>query len=253
MSSINVFVLSLGIVLEVCLLSCLLRRGEWKVYPYFFSFALWMVVRSISFFPAQRLSATAYRNFYWGSDTVDIVLRFLIVWEVFRHVFPKDSGLHNLAAKGFKAVAITVTAFAVGAFWSYETYTHFHSVYPALERVFGFAQAVLILSILAAARYYELPLGRNISGIALAFGAWASMSTANNAMIDLRHSFLPYWQLLRPLSFVAMLGMWTWAMWSYAPNPRIEVDPAADPIANLSQWTDGWEQATSTVRRVIHP
>ncbi len=223
------------------------------MYPYFSAFVLWVTLRSISFFPAQGFSATAYRNFYWGTDTIDIILRFLIVWEVFRHVFPRNSEIYKIAAQGFKIVMITLAVFSLGALWSYETYAQFHSVYPALERVFGFAQAVLILSVLLGARYYGLPLGRNILGIALAFGAWASISTANNAMIDLRHSFLPYWQLLRPFSFVSMLAMWTWAMWIYAPNPRIKVHSATERIPDIAQWTQGWDQATSTVRRMMHP
>ena len=242
-----------GIALELCLLFRLTRSDMWRLYPCFSFFALWILLRSVAILPAQGMSATAYRNFYWGTDTVDIILRFLIVWEVFRHVFPSESGIHRMALKGFRFVALILAVFSVGAFWSYESYAHFHSVYPALERVFGFAQAVLILSILLVARYYGVPLGRNLAGIALAFGAWASISTANNAMIDLRHSFLPYWQFARPLSFVAMLGVWTWAMWVYAPNPPIEASQPAEQVLELSQWNEGWEQATSTVRRVMHP
>jgi hypothetical protein len=200
------------------------------------------------------MSPSAYRTLYWVTDVFDVGLRFLIVWEVFRHTFPKGSALHRVVSKGFGIIALSLLILSVGTLWTYEAYVRFHSLYPALERSFGFAQAVMILGILLAARYYDVLLGRNIWGIAIAFGAWSSISTVTNAMIDLRHSlFLPYLQLLKPLTVVATFVVWIWAVWIYEPNPAIETGHSEALSSGLAQWTEGWDQATSTVRRVIHP
>ena len=106
------------------------------------------------------------------------------------------------------------------------------------------------------ARYYGVQLGRNLWGIAVAFGAYASVMTMNNAMVDLGHWFVPYWRLLSPLSFVAMLGMWTWAVWVYAPNPAFAVEQEAeqlsDQLSDMGQWTESWNQTVATARRVKH-
>jgi len=137
---------------------------------------------------------------------------------------------------------------AVGAFWSYQTYSRAHSVWAALERSSNFTQAVMTLGLLLAARYYGIPLGRQLRSIAVAFGAWASISTANNAMIDLFRSFLPYWQILHSLSFVALISTWTWALWMLAPEPRVADRPV--PAAELSTWTENWNRTQSSLRRV---
>ncbi len=243
-----------GMALQVMLLWRLSRGSMWRVYGGFALFAAWILARSLTLYVTQGLmSLGEYRAIYWETDVADLILRFLLVWEVFRHTFPKGSGLHKIVSKGFTIAAFGLVIFSVGAVWSYEAYSRFHSVYPAIERSFGFAQAVMILGLLLTARYYGLQLGRNLWGIALAFGAWSSLSTANNAMIDLRHSFLPYWQLLLPLSSIAMFAVWIWAVWAYAPNPAIAAQDTPDLSPDLDRWTQDWDQANSTIRSVIHP
>jgi hypothetical protein len=95
------------------------------------------------------------------------------------------------------------------------------SIGLALDSTFGFVQAVMILGTLLMARYHGVKYGRNVSGIALAFGGWLSILTASSAMAELTSSFLPYWFYLRPLSFVAMMVAWLWALWVYEPTPQI--------------------------------
>jgi hypothetical protein len=127
-------------------------------------------------------------------------------------------------------------------------------VYRALDRSFGFAQAVLILLVLTVARYYQVQLGRNVWGMAVAFGMYSSLSTANSAFVDVFHSFFPYWALLGPLSLVVMLTMWTWAVWTFYPNPvMVPVGEVADNARDLRQWADNWGQTVTSVRKVMNP
>ena len=118
-----------------------------------------------------------------------------------------------------------------------------------MDRSFGFVQALMILGTLVTARYYGVRCGRNVRGIALAFGAWISISTATNAMADLTNSFLPYWYYLRPLSFVVMMVVWIWALWVYEPNPPI----VEGETVELSQWTQDWNRTISAARTIIRP
>jgi hypothetical protein len=193
---------------------------------------------------------SVYQAFYWRTNAIDVALRFLVVWEVFRHVFPRGSALNTLLSKGFAVFAAMLVTFALGTFWSYWIYAESQSLWAALERSFGFAQAVMTLGILLAARMYGLPVGRRIRVIAIAFGAWASISTANNAMIDLVRSFFPYWQVVRPLSFVVMLGAWTWAVWKDAAVPQPAVVEQPVRAEELRVWTEEWNRTLSSVRRV---
>jgi hypothetical protein len=152
-----------------------------------------------------------------------------------------------LSSAGFALTIVALLVLAVATFWSFQTYARVHSLWAALERSSNFAQATMTLGLLLVARYYGILPGRQLRFIAISFGAWASISTANNAMIDLFHSFLPYWQVLRPLSFVAMIAAWNWALWQEAADPL----PAESVhVPDLGAWTKQWDQAQSSLRRV---
>ncbi len=181
-------------------------------------------------------------------------MRSLVIVEVFRQAFPQESPLRRIVAGGFAVVVLLVGTALTGLLWGIEAYGKSHSMYLALERSFGFAQAVLILMVLIVARYYQVQLGRNVWGIAVAFGIYSSLDTANSAFMDMFHSFFPYWQLLGPISLVVMMGMWTWAVWAYYPNPvALRAREMANHADDLREWADGWGQTVSTVRKVMNP
>jgi len=250
-------ILLAGAALEVCLVWRLISQQMWRRYPYFFVYVLYVCTGTVVLFGIQQFLPELYpKAYWWGSESIGVPLRFLVIWEVYRHTFPRGSVLHSIVSKGFVFVGFLLSLFCVSSFWGVETYNTFHSIYPAIERSFGFAQAALVLGLLMVARYYEVPLGRNLWGIAVAFGAYASVMTMNNVMVDLTHWFVPYWRALSPLSFVAMLGMWTWAVWVYAPNPAFAIEGEAkqlsDQLSDLGQWTESWNQTVATARRVKH-
>lgn len=240
----------MGPLLELATLALLLRKGLWRVYLLFSIYAVWLfVANSVLVTTSLYFTKTHHPSFYWNIDSIDVALRFVVIWEVFHQIFPKRSGLNKSLSKGLGIIAFGLLVFACATFLIYQNYTGPYSIHLALDRSFGFIQALMILGILLMARYYGVQCGRNIRGIALAFGGWVSISTATNAMVDLTASFLPYWYYLRPLSFVVMMGVWIWALWVYEPNPPIMESEAVE----LNQWTEDWNRTISTARTIIRP
>jgi hypothetical protein len=243
-----------AIRLEFVTVLLLLRKRLWREYSFFFAYAIWLLIGNSAIlftflhFPIDRFPGV-YPTVYWNIDSIDVVLRFVVVWEVFHQVFPKSSGLNKTLSKGLGTVALGLLVFGCGSFLVYQNYTGPRSIHLALDRSFGFVQAVMILGTLLVARYYGVKCGRNIRGIALAFGAWVSISTATNAMADLASSFVTYWYYLRPLSFVAMITVWIWALWVYEPNPPIMESESLE----LERWSEDWNRTISTARTIIRP
>jgi hypothetical protein len=254
----NVFVTATGPLLELCALLLLVRRALWRVYPALAAYVVWILIGNTTLLVTELYFHRFYPAVYWHSDSIDIVLRFLVVWEVFRQTFPKTSGLNRTLSKGLGIIALGLLLFACATFWGVQNYANLGSasaqgsisyIHLALDRSFGFIQALMILGVLLMGRYYGLSCGRNVRGIALAFGAWVSLSTANNAMADLTNSFLPYWSYLRPWSFGIMLVVWIWALWVYDPNPPIVESEAS----RLDQWTEDWNRTNSIARSILRP
>jgi len=238
-----------AVVLELITLLLLRRKGLWRIYPLFSIYTAWLLAgNSVILFTFIHWPSI-YAAMYWTIDSVDVALRFIIVWEVFHQIFPKGSALNKSLSKGLGAVASGLLVFACAMFLAYQRDTGPRAIHLALDRSFGVVQAVMILGILLMARYYGVKCGRNVRGIAIAFGAWVSISTATNAMADLTSSFLPYWYYLRPLSFVVMIVVWIWAVSVYEPNPPILESEAPQ----LEQWTEDWNRTISAARTIIRP
>ncbi len=252
------FIFALGPILELWVLVLLLREGMWREYTSFLLYVFWVflgnsvILAAYLYFPSaypEAQAASLYGSWYWHSDSIDVVLRFLVIWEVFHQTFPKGSGLNKSLSKGLGIISFILLVLACATFWGYQNYASLRSIHLALDRTFDFVQAVMILGTLLMARYYGVKCGRNIRGIALGFGAWVSLSTANNAMADLTRSFLPYWYYLRPWSFGFMLASWIWALWVYEPNPPI----MESKITDLDRWTEDWNRTVSAARTIIRP
>lgn len=182
-----------GAAFETLLVWRLVKGGMLRHYPYFSFFVGYVVTQYIVGVAILRFAPAAdYAAWYWGSGAVNACLRFLVVWEVFRHTFPKTSPLHRMVSRQATLGTIALITISTGMLWAIQTYSKSHSVYLAMDRSFGLVQAVLILAILTLARYYHLPLGRNIWGIAVAFGMYSSLSAAASALIDIvRTPFFP--------------------------------------------------------------
>jgi hypothetical protein len=250
-----------AVVLELTAVVLLLRKSLCREYPFLFAYAIWLLIANSAILVADFWFPHIYAMVYWYVDSSDIVLRLLVVWEVFRQTFPKNSGLSRTFSKGLGIVAVGLLIVACITFWGYQNYGLPSLAYPvqvrvaswrphlALDRSFGFVEALMVLGTLVMARYYGVECGRNVRGIALAFGAWASISTANNAMIDLANSFVPLFYYLRPLSFVLMLVVWIWALWVYEPNPPIIENDGLE----LDRWTQEWNRTISATRTLIRP
>lgn len=238
-----------AVALELAVVMLLLRGSLWHRYPSFFLYAIWLLIANSVILVTDLCVRSIYPLVYWHIDSIDVVLRFLVVWEVFHQTFPRNSGLNRSFSKGLGLIASGLLMFACASFWGYQNYTSLRSIHLALDRSFSFVQALMILGTLVMARYYGLRCGRNVRGIALAFGGWVSISTANNALADLASSFLPYFYYLRPLSFVLMMAVWVWALWIYEPNPPIMESEAVE----LNQWTQDWNRTISAARTIIRP
>ncbi len=244
MAPIHYVMFACGVLLEALVLWRGWRACLWRRYPFFYVYLGFILVRSIGLFALLQLQFSAYAMIYWLSDAVAALLWFFVTWEVFRQTFAFAPAVRRLVGEMmiFLLLALAVVFFsgakAVGSF-------------PDLERKFSFVQATLLLTTLLMARYYAVPLGRNIWGMALGFGAYVSISVMNFAMFDLLESFVPYWRHIRPLSFIGMLGVWTWALWSYAPNPRPATAALEVYERSLAHWAQAWSELRTALRKAV--
>ena len=107
----------LGLALEVFLVGRLLWNGLWRAYPYFFSYVVYILAGTIAIFATLALFPGRYAGVYWAIESMSIVLRFLLVWEVYSHTFPRGSPSNRMLSRRFAVVVFGLSILAVGSFW----------------------------------------------------------------------------------------------------------------------------------------
>lgn len=84
-------------------------------------------------------------------------------------------------------------------------------------------KGVIILALLAAVRYFRLPLGRNVSGILLGSALYLATNMANAALAEYFGYGLYYrtFAVVLPLGYTLSLAVWTIALWRYEPALQV--------------------------------
>ncbi len=248
MNPLHYGLFAVGLLLEFVLLWRIQRERMWQCYPFFAIYVSYVACRTVILFLLLHLHEASYVAAYWASELVAVALWFFITWEVFRHAFPPVLGIRRMV--GVVLLIVCLLVFCLTIYVRGDKAARVSSILSDLERYAGLVQTVVLLLILSAARYYQVRLGRNIWGMAVGFGIFVSFSAANFSAFQLWLFFLPFWQLLRPLSFVVMLAIWTWALWRYAPNPPIP-EPLRGRDLRLVLWQRDWARLMSTLRKAF--
>jgi len=149
-----------------------------REYPFFFSYAILQVLRSLIELGLRGNSYRSYRiyfGFYWVAEAVIVLLNFAVLYEIARSVlrpYPSlPSWVRALPLHAVGAVAALGIVFA-----GLQTVTDPSWIVArilVLETTARFAQATLLLLLFALAAFFRLQWKHLSFGIALGFGLYA--------------------------------------------------------------------------------
>jgi len=223
-------------------------------FSFLFTYVLFCLLgMDLALFAVRFIIPRAYPFLYWILELLSVCLRFCVIWEVFRHTFPSGSLRDRIPSKELAVPYFWILLVSLSTFSWFGAYTSFHSHFVALECSLGCGQGLLMLSLLLIARHFGFPMGRNVWGLAVGFGAYVSINIVAFAAFEMDRSFLSLYQTIVAVAFDAMLAIWTWALWTYAPNPRTSIEPAEVRSEELDWWARRWEKTLGAVRKVVNP
>jgi hypothetical protein len=239
----------LGLFVEGLLLWRLLKRRQWSRYPYFSAFIAYDFLRTIFLLEAVHYQNRSFAVVYWRTEVVSLLFRFVVIWEVVRAVFSRDSTLHKLMWKVVAALMMILLPSILALSWDQALLGHYLYRYlsPAFEQYLSLVQAVLLLAPAAVARYYGIALGRNLRGLVFGFGAYLSLCAANFASLQTWSRFFPFWRFLSVLTYIGMIVVWTWAFWNYAPSARL----AAAGQEECTSWAGEWHRLWISTMKLL--
>jgi len=213
--------LVIGLGLEAGLLARAYVTGAMKRYTLVYSYLAYVLVTEIICALVDHFSPANYASTYWFFLTGKTLAEFGVLWGVSDSVFRPYP---MLRVAGRLLAAIAATAFIL-LYWAPQGWSSEPSAehFLNLIKLSALTKALAIAGILAAARTFRIPLGRNTGGILLGFVTYYTISVVNfAAALQFGRSFYENvisW--LYPLSFGFCLTIWTFALWKLDPVPDV--------------------------------
>ena len=215
-----------GVALELVLLVRAIQTGLVRRFPLFYSYLTFVLLESFLAWNLYRRAPDLYASVYWGLQWVALFLGSLVIFEIYRVALKSYPGTARIARNLlFFVFAMTFAKVLVNH--------SFGSIYwPAtttaeLERNLRVVQGFAILAIAVVLLVYSIPRNRNLNGILIGYGLFVANSIVQLSLLShLGAWFQKLAWYTQPFSYLVVLGIWTVALWSAAPEP---VSPRAAP------------------------
>lgn len=228
-------------VFQAVLCVILLRRRLVADYPAFFSYTVWeciQVVVLLALYRYRGITDDQYMEIYLAGGCVSSLLRFAVVYEVFKHVYRDYASLSKLGQILYRssAVILILTSVILVAWTTNDTHNHVAIWVNIIDRMVSVIQCGLLVVLFASSRVLGLSW-RNLSfGIALGLGLFASVQLAVAAA---RAAYGPGAMVI----FFNYLTMATyhvcvliWMSYAWAPERYAQFAPATLRDNALQSW-----------------
>jgi hypothetical protein len=166
-----------GPALEITLLTYMIQRKLHVVFPRFFSYILFQIVKSGFLFVIYRYYAGNYFDAYWTGNAVSVLLAVTVMDEILHNLFKQYGGIQNLGSIIFRwACGLLLLLSIVNAFSTQEaTADKVVAAVLAFDRSVRVMQCGLFLLLMLLCRFLRHCWRQHVFGIALGFGVFASV------------------------------------------------------------------------------
>jgi hypothetical protein len=214
-----------GVIVEGTPLVRAVRQHFIRNYKLFYLYLSFVLIRDLCLFGIYFFAPKAYAWSYWSSEVFSVLLGCGLVWETYKLALAAYAGAARMARNVLLLLFVfTITRILMKALNSPNWIPGRTPLETEIElQVLQFA---LLLGLLALFAYYAIPLGRNLKGIIYGYGLFLVTSLTGLMLRNsLGQRFQVVWQYLQPASYLVVLIVWCWSLWSYAPVPQ----PAQEP------------------------
>lgn len=188
-----------GPALQITLLIFMVRRKSHKVFPRFFSYILFQIIKSGFLFVTYRYFAENYFDMYWTGNAISVLLAVTVMDEILHNLFKEYGGIQTLGSTIFRwSCGLLLLLAIVGALSSREASAdRVVAAVLAFERSVRLMQCGLFVLLMLLCRVLRDCWRQQVFGIALGFGVFAS--------IELILISLVMWYGDRPVEIVSLV------------------------------------------------
>jgi hypothetical protein len=229
-------------VLEALLI---LRAAQKRLYfmnSMFYLYLTSIFLTSLSRFYVYVAHPKVYPVFYWSTQFLSVIVGYGVVCAIYKQALEDYPG----AARMGKAILIAVFMLVVGKAFGMAFFRSAWSPVATaeeLEASLRTVQALLLAGVVGLLVYYSIPIGRNLKGLIVGYGFYIATCLINlNLRSFFGDWFQPWLSHFYSASYLIALLIWTFALWSYQPNPK--------PVSDVSLERD-YQFLASRTRRLL--
>lgn len=166
-----------GPALELVLLTFMVRRKLQSVFPRFFSYIIFQVLKSGVLFLTFRYFEENYFDAYWTGNAISVLLAVAVMDEILQHLLKQYGGVQSLVTTIFRwSCGLLLLLAIVGAFSSQDgSADRVVAAVLAFERSVRLMQCGLFVLLMLLCRVLKDCWRQRVFGIALGFGIFASI------------------------------------------------------------------------------
>ena len=166
-----------GPALQIILLTFMVRRKLQGVFPRFFSYILFQILKSGVLFITYRYFYESYFDVYWTGNAISVLLAVTVMDEILHHLFKQYAGIETLGTIIFRwACGLLLLLAIVGAFSSQlGSADRVVAAVLAFERSVRLMQCGLFVLLMFLCRVLRNCWKQQVFGVALGFGIFASV------------------------------------------------------------------------------
>lgn len=200
----------------------------YRKYLAFYIYLTVVLLVDLLRFSVLTLHPSVYGPFYWYTEFLHAGFGYAVILEISKHALSSSPGVARIARAFLRGVlGVVILRVALhsisGPIWSTAATS------AELERDMRTVQAILLAGIIALLAYYLVPIGRNLIGIIFGYSAYIYASVISLGFGSLpAYGLRPGWRLVQPIAYLAALLIWSYALWSYYPNPKRETESKID-------------------------
>jgi hypothetical protein len=166
-----------GPVLQLTLLTFMVQRKLQAVFPRFFSYVVFQILKTGILFAIYRYHQGDYFDAYWTGNAISVLLSVMVMDEILHNLLKQYGGIQRLSTLIFRwACGLLLLLSVVTAFSSQQTGSdRLISVVLGFDRSVRFMQFGLFFLLLILCQILKNCWRQHVFGIALGFGIFASI------------------------------------------------------------------------------
>lgn len=211
-----------NVLAAVILFILVVSRRNYRAFPAFTLYLLTNTALSIWVFIAYKqwgINSNAAWWFAWGMQVIATGARALAVSELCRRILARYVGIWNLAWRILLSCATVLLIYS----WVATEYQWKLAVIRA-ERGLELAIAAVIVGVFVFTRHYGVTVEPTDRWMGVGYCLYSCFSVVNNTLLErYLNRYVPIWNFLEMLAFLASLLLWTWALRKKLPESASSV------------------------------